>query len=474
MFAAVTKKLSKAIGEDTLRPSPSLDQASDCDVFHIVVKKKRRWSWRSPKYTPTAYTLHQLLVNSEQPLDVPTTREELTDFNDSSVFEVKGKIGGNIVSEAELELSGDDSVQITAKLGTISKQKVNIPLLQEELLERSLNMDHVFIKEVREKRRNVLGVVVATLSPTKDCSLVTQVIHEGDEDVSASVLSKVEGEEDLSVVKNKSRTLRVPANTPVAYHICELQITKEGKIKLLILGEGDGGFEFPEETKDFVDSPFEVSSEDESLYEMFKPLTGLEFVDFVERYWLTHWLHSLLACPFTIGVMQDIIGKAHAVVDGKTIEEMDLIQVSLKVDGKLEQWKDFLLRVQFVFVENKIKYPEDDNSGFLSAVHCVLAAMAELSDEQCQALYEWHGDNYKLLFYLVKETVEKSYCPKLDDLIVKDLFSLTSSPTKKFAESLGFVVVKSTNGDEELQLLNDNMCELQGALRTLYALWGSE
>ncbi|XP_070569883.1 gasdermin-E-like [Ptychodera flava] len=479
MFAAVAKKLSKSLGEDTLLPVPSLDQAKDCSSFHVVVKKKRRWFWRSPKYTPSPFTIQQLLTDPDNPLDVPVSKEDLTDFDDSMSFDAKGKIGGNVLSEVELEVSGEDNVQVTSKLGTIVKEKVNIPLLQDALLNRSLNLSHPFMTEVHRNRRNVLCVVVSVLSPTKDSLLVTHVTHNGTEDADMTIVKRLGGEEDVTIDDEKVRTLRVPANTPVAYHVCELQVSRDGKIKLLILGEGDGGFDLDLPQGDVpdgseVDNPFVALPSNPSLYEMFKPITGLEFVEFSERYWLSHWLHSLLAYPYVIGELEQIIGLAHSNVNEKTKVEQDLSFVVRRLDGKVSQWNNFLKKVKFIFTEEKVIFPEEDSDGFLRAIHCVLAAMLELSDDQCHALHQWHGDNYKLAFHLVKETVDKGFCPTLDDPHVRQLFSGPPSPARNFTNSLGFQAVKSPTGEEKLQTRDLSFSELQGALRVLYAVWGSE
>nr|XP_006824139.1 PREDICTED: pejvakin-like [Saccoglossus kowalevskii] len=292
MFKSLTDKLSKSLGEDTLLPVPSLDQADNCRPLSIVVKKNRRWFWRAPKYLPSQYTLSQLLSNKED-LDVPIINEDLTNFDDVSSFSVKGKIGAKIASEVDLDVKASDDIQMSSKLGQIVKNKVNIPILQDLLTRKKLNLTHPFIEEIRQNYRNVLCVVVGSLCTTKDCQLVAKLLREKEQGADVGSQGPIQGEEDVSVVDDQTRVIRIPADKPVSYHVCELHITTEGGIRLLILGEGTGGFDKPDEEKfvdidvgeDEPDNPFIDRTEstnpfddpEPNHYEPFKSIVSLEF-----------------------------------------------------------------------------------------------------------------------------------------------------------------------------------------------------
>ena len=143
MFEAAVTKFAKSIGNAnadgslSLIPVPDLDDAKLCQPFYIVSKKNRRWVWQSPKYFPTDFMIHNLMVNSDRWEDqIKVERSSLLTYNSSNKFSVHGKIGAKLMKIFEADLQGGDSVTVTAKFGQVDRSTVDEPALMEAIGKR--------------------------------------------------------------------------------------------------------------------------------------------------------------------------------------------------------------------------------------------------------------------------------------------------------------------------------------------------
>ena len=112
-----------------------------CFCFHniliqVVVKKNRRWFWQSPKYEVSPFQLHQLLTKEDKFDDIKVNSRTLTTYNKTYTFDANGKVGAKLVSVFDLELSGSDTIDISAKFGDIVKVELDEPAFLEELQSR--------------------------------------------------------------------------------------------------------------------------------------------------------------------------------------------------------------------------------------------------------------------------------------------------------------------------------------------------
>ena len=125
MFEASLEQFVKSMGDNgVLLPSPSLDEAEDCRPMHVVVKKRRRWCWRKPVYSPKPFLLDDLFV-ANAPLDVKTTDRDYVTYNMTSTFSVNGDVGAALKDVVDLKMSASDTIHVEAKLGDVHKIEVD-------------------------------------------------------------------------------------------------------------------------------------------------------------------------------------------------------------------------------------------------------------------------------------------------------------------------------------------------------------
>lgn len=137
MFSATIHQFIKSSGAESLIPTPSLNQSDNVKLLQVVIKTNRKWPWQSAKFRPTEYNISQLLQKPKPEIQVNSDVRKLTTFHRETDFDLNGKFGLALMQEIlDFKLGASYSVKITASLGEINKEEVDIPTLTSVLQTR--------------------------------------------------------------------------------------------------------------------------------------------------------------------------------------------------------------------------------------------------------------------------------------------------------------------------------------------------
>lgn len=437
MFEAAVSRFVKSVGKQSLVAVPDLDEANQCRPLQVVIKKRRRWFWQSAKYEPTPFSLHQLLTDQSEFTDVKQSTRELTVYNKTYKFNVDGKIGGKLKILLDAELSGQDTVQVEAKFGQVNKVETDIPVLMDTLSKRKLNMDHEFVKQIRENPRNVLCVITGVAQVSSDATVHMHVSWKGEEKFDIGSKGPITNEdEDAEIDDNKDKTLTIPKDTPLAFNLCEISVEGSGDLELMVEDDSQGGFD------DVDGSSADLLVESNpSLEEQFGTLTKMEEKPREE---FRNAVLDLCAAPINIPVMLKLL-KAIAKGSPKpeNPEEERLLPIAQEILGLLSS----------------------EDGSHVDATVSLFEALIELDDDETVAFRAINRQHAKSILYVLHQTLEREKI-SITDKQMEGVYD-APNPGQTFLTSLGFQIADQSH----LVDADDNIKEIEGAYCAVYALW---
>ena len=92
-------------------------------------------------------------------------------YKDTPTFNADGSIGAKIATELDLDLSTTNKFSLKVDFGDISKTEVKWESLERALANAKLNLDHAIFKELKQKKRTSLCLVLESLACKKDGTL---------------------------------------------------------------------------------------------------------------------------------------------------------------------------------------------------------------------------------------------------------------------------------------------------------------
>jgi len=454
MFEAAVSKFVKSVGHESLIGVPNLDEANQCRPFSVIVKKNRRWSWQSPKYEPTPFKLHQLLtVTDSLEEDVTVNTRKLTMYNKSYKFAVSGKIGAKLKILLDAEMSGSDTVDVEAKFGDVNKVEVDQPKLMQHLRERSLDIKHEYIEQVRQNPNKVLCVVVGCAEIAEEGAVCVSGDKQASEsiDIPKPVAQVVDINESSSVDDKSEKKLTIPAETPLAYNVCELLVKANGQLELMIEEGCNGGFQDGDATDG------QTSLNDPSADHMYAPLINM-LTD--KRNHLVETVLAICEQPADVESLLLIMKKASRLEVTDSPELVDL--KNLQDQGAA---MSFLLLASFKSQDDgSLSYPGESSPVF-NALRALLEALMELDDEATENLSKCKEEDAGPLLYVLHSFLEGKLISLKDAELAN--MQLETEPARVLLTSLGITA------DNEGKLTCDpyDRCQLEGAYRAVYALW---
>ncbi|KAL3854229.1 hypothetical protein ACJMK2_013504 [Sinanodonta woodiana] len=168
--------------------------------------------------------LYQLVVMDKQDKCFINTEFQLTEIlKDCDPISLKVKEKIRNITDSSMDIGKDDLGIWTAqvKISTVVKTKVDIKMLNEELMKRKLNLHHPFIEQVRKNNTVIY--------------LVTEVFHSKEEG-HVKIIRNLDSEEtqhftDINIPN--IQVLPLESNTTLAVNIQELYVSfEDGSIKL--------------------------------------------------------------------------------------------------------------------------------------------------------------------------------------------------------------------------------------------------
>lgn len=319
MFAAASFQFVKSVGKNTLHPVPSIDEKDNVKPFQLVIKsRKRRFIFfEKAIYRPTEFQLTDVMVDRDHFKTKPVATSLMSDYNRTTKLSLKGQFGGDICKEiVDAELEASDTIEIDIKFGKVAKLEVKEPELLDEISQRNINMDHPYVRQIRQDPRKSLCIItgVVYLPDGGTIHRVTEI--DTSEAIKSAVLKGIS--ESASTQCNKDRDLGLSAGTAVAYNVHELNVDKNtGAIQLVLAKGSHGGFKqcvgYDEPDATCIDPKFpdvgynhrmQLEFDLQKPKAIFQPLFELPQS---ERAKVNGWLLELLSVPRDMVVLSDLL-----------------------------------------------------------------------------------------------------------------------------------------------------------------------
>ncbi|XP_062609185.1 uncharacterized protein LOC134270933 [Saccostrea cucullata] len=443
MFPAVCQKFVHAMGPETMMPAHSMDAAQDLDLLKIVLRKtKRRYLfWEKVTHTVLDFHLQALLENSHVVLDVPSKTKNFCEFNPESKYSLDGKLGIKLMKELmDSSLSASDSVTISSKLGTIQEKSLDSEALLEALRGRKLDMNNMIVNQVLGSSKQSISLcivndlyVVEKNAEIKRVSSVDEKMDLGEK------VTAVPGNVDENFHYDKTGDIVVPAGTPVAYKVWELQVrASDGTITPMTLPTGKGGFLGSRSNVDLADSLDHEKPADKTGHEIvadtLKPLVTMKDS---ERQALISAFKTVMGNQAEIRELEHLFSH----VEAGEFKEVSFSEWMKNCSSDENIFKTILTSSGFIIKGDKLQYPSP-TSDTLTACAYLLGALHEFNKRELQLLVSCEKEAGIPLVEMCSQAISGESAISVPDL-AKVLGKGTAG--RNLAESLGFKLDDGNN-----------------------------
>ncbi|XP_062975779.1 gasdermin-E [Elgaria multicarinata webbii] len=412
MFAKATKNFVREVdyGGDLI-PVSSLNNLDKLQFLSLVTKKKKTWCWQKPKYHLLSVSLNDVLAKGE-PIKPVVVESDFVKYEGKFENHVGGSIETSF-GKINLGAGGRGVVESQSSFGNLKKQEADLQKLMKDVKGRTINLHHVLLQQMLERKHEVLCILTERIVTTQKC-LISE--HIQTEEKMASMVGihtkiiKVSVSEDGNVIKDSNVILEIPAPTAIAYGVIELYIKRDGQFEFCLLHEQEGGFERestesssycslgfrdalfphildavdnekppgPDRPRDVPlsipsDAPLSILSKDVLQYKtQFQPFVRLSDGK-------REALYKTL-CEFLLH--EEIVVQLEDVLDNICSEDNPELRVMKDLKPPEEHSMEEFLHLLGVHLQNKQLIQKDPihNKDLLLAAHILLSAVAELSD----------------------------------------------------------------------------------------------
>ncbi|XP_063324746.1 gasdermin-E-like [Pelmatolapia mariae] len=246
MFSKATANFVREIDPEGLLIHVSRVNDSHKLVPMALVIKRKRWFWQRPRYQPTDFTLGDLLLGD---------KELMPGVSESEFLTYKGTYGAKLASElgpeagsASIRLEGRGTTKLQSCFGQLKKEEVNVKKLLLDSHNRSVDMQHVLVRQI-EKRAEVVGLVKERILTTSPCSITQTKVEECTFQGVLGLVGmlgssvKVCVKDSNSIEIDSDVSVEIPSGTVIAYSILELEVKKDGQYYICLQPGAIGGFE---------------------------------------------------------------------------------------------------------------------------------------------------------------------------------------------------------------------------------------
>lgn len=246
MFSKATANFVREIDPEGLLIHVSRVNDSHKLVPMALVIKRKRWFWQRPRYQPTDFTLGDLLLGD---------KELMPGVSESEFLTYKGTYGAKLASDlgpeagsASIRLEGRGTTKLQSCFGQLKKEEVNVKKLLLDSDNRSVDMQHVLVRQI-EKRAEVVGLVKERILTTSPCSITQTKVEECTFQGVLGLVGmlgssvKVCVKDSNSIEIDSDVSVEIPSGTVIAYSILELEVKKDGQYYICLQPGAIGGFE---------------------------------------------------------------------------------------------------------------------------------------------------------------------------------------------------------------------------------------
>ncbi|XP_073678483.1 gasdermin-E [Garra rufa] len=249
MFDKATKKLVQQIDPKGLIAASSPNDTKKLQPLAVVWKIKKVWFWQKTKYKPTVFKLNDLLEG--EPINPVCEEEDLLKFEG----EYRNCAAGSVEVEGPavcLKANAQGTSKLSLSLGTLKKEDVNIPNLDNLTKGRRLDLTKSFFKQFPKKHK-VLTLLKERILTTRECSISYTQLDKAD--CNAAFGCPEMCMKDSGKLQYGSKTaLHILPHTVMAYSVIEMNIESDGYFDLRVESSGL-------ESDDISENPFPTFSE---------------------------------------------------------------------------------------------------------------------------------------------------------------------------------------------------------------------
>ncbi|XP_046565247.1 uncharacterized protein LOC124273944 [Haliotis rubra] len=472
MFSSTVHQVVRSLGKDTLLPVPNLDSSDNIYPLSIVLKETRRHLlfWTKHKCYTTEFKLTDILEDpTKQPVVKIDEKIFCKGFNRSTNLSLKGKFGVELSKElVDIDLDGARSVIVQSPLGDLQKDEVELQPFLDEINSRRINLNHQLVKPLVNEK--TLCVVTGVIKLVSDASLSSQVNFDetGKAGSSFSCLSSTAVTASEEVNEKKSKTMKVPSGTPVAYRVYELLVsTKDGSFQVQVDPDTKGGFITTSlanlDTVDALAESFSAVECSDNPGDIFRSLLELSAG---QREQVRSSLRGIMELPQTVQPLSDLLQEAEVFIDTKIEKTTNLEHLQKKIGTSNDDIQQFLTIAGFQIKEGNVEYPRATTDIF-EACQLLVTLLDEFDDDELDAVARCVDD---------EETAQSllSILQKLQDkdiltlrLAQEEASTLATDTAKNFIESVDVKL-----DDNMLTLSRTNRLDVNAAYFVFYALYG--
>lgn len=214
-------------------------------VLTVVIKKKRRWIWAKSKYSPTDFTLNDILAG-DTPIEPVITEIDFLKYSSTLGDKIQAKVDASFIKQ-NVSVEGKDTSKLQSLFGSLKKEELDVQKLLKASKERVLDMSHCLVEQTMLNHKQVFGIVKERIVTTQPCSVIEEVQKEGQCGgglaLCGPTAKKVSLKENTSLGKDSNVTMEIPPHATLAYALIELEVKHDGHFKLCLTSGTNGGFE---------------------------------------------------------------------------------------------------------------------------------------------------------------------------------------------------------------------------------------
>ncbi|KYO26816.1 non-syndromic hearing impairment protein 5 [Alligator mississippiensis] len=372
-------------------------------LLSLVTKRKKFWCWQKPNYHFLTVTLSDVLAE-DKPIKPVIVESDFVKYEGKFEDCVRGNLEASF-GKIKLGAGGKGLVESQSSFGNLRKQEVDLQQLMNDVKGRTMNLNNTLLKQVLERKHEVLCILTEKIVTTKKCLITEHIQTEekigGIAGFSTKVV-KVSVSENGNMMKDSNVVLEIPAPTAIAYGITELYIKHDGQFEFCLLNGQQGGFQreniagssYPHSVlfrdtsffyqPDAVDSARHSGDEntipsDASLSVLKQGISVLktQFQPFVKlsddkQGALYKTLYEILYHDELVTVLEDMVNNIRMGDKPKLMELKEL------KPAQQQDVADFLQLVGYS-LQNGLLLQEEQR--LFSAAHLLISAVAELPDD---------------------------------------------------------------------------------------------
>ena len=242
MFPAICLQVVHEVGNNTLIPSPSIDESKRLLPLNVVtMRKKRKYLFRHHiEYTAHDISLTDLFID-QQVLEVQVEESKCCWYNNpEGIYTLHGKIDADMKNIVNISPSASGKVAITVKVGELLCQEIRDANFMFALKKRKLDMNNHFISEIKATK-SVLCVVKGVIKTIDKTEIKRTDITGVNIKLSEKVTSTIDV--DVGGSLSSAREIVIEPGITLAYKVWELDVDVDcGEIIPIMMRDNSGGF----------------------------------------------------------------------------------------------------------------------------------------------------------------------------------------------------------------------------------------